>query len=146
MTTMHFTVSDADTAIALASGDVPVLATPRLLAWMEAATVAAAADRMVEGRTSVGVDVAVRHRRASAVGAGIDVEVLWVAEEGSTLVFTVVAREQGPRREGGGPAAVEVASGRIVRAVVRREAFLSRLPAAAGRSSSAAPGSAAPTP
>lgn len=146
MTTMHFTVSDADTAIALASGDVPVLATPRLLAWMEAATVAAAADRMGEGRTSVGTDVAVRHRRASAVGAEIEVEVLGVAQEGSTLVFTVVAREQRPGGGGGGLEAVEVASGRIVRAVVRRAAFLSRLPAGVGRPSGGTPGSGGTAP
>jgi predicted thioesterase len=34
---MRYEVSDADTAEALGSGDVPVLATPRLIAWMEAA-------------------------------------------------------------------------------------------------------------
>jgi len=42
MTTLRFTVTDLDTAQALGSGDVPVLATPRLVAWAEAATVAAA--------------------------------------------------------------------------------------------------------
>ena len=36
---MHHEVTDIDTAVALGSGDVPVLATPRLIAWMEAATV-----------------------------------------------------------------------------------------------------------
>ena len=34
-----FDVTDADTAIALGSGLVPVVATPRLLAWCEAVTV-----------------------------------------------------------------------------------------------------------
>ena len=39
--TLEFTVTEDDTAVALGSGDLPVLATPRLLAWCEAATCAA---------------------------------------------------------------------------------------------------------
>ena len=38
---LRFRVSDDDTAAALGSGTLPVLATPRLLAWLEAATCAA---------------------------------------------------------------------------------------------------------
>ncbi|WP_433454941.1 hypothetical protein ACQPXS_43195 [Streptomyces sp. CA-142005] len=41
---MRHEVTDADTAVRVGSGDVPVLATPRLIAWMEAATVRAAAS------------------------------------------------------------------------------------------------------
>ena len=50
-----------DTATALGSGDVAVLATPRLLAWLEAATVAAAADVVGPGETSVGTRVELEH-------------------------------------------------------------------------------------
>ena len=52
--TLAFTVTDADTAAAVGSGDLPVLGTPRLLAWAEAATCAAVADELDEHRTSVG--------------------------------------------------------------------------------------------
>ena len=38
MATLTFDVTDEDTARALGSGDVEVLATPRLLAWCEATT------------------------------------------------------------------------------------------------------------
>jgi len=38
LTTLAFTVTDDDTAAALGSGSLPVLGTPRLLAWGEAAT------------------------------------------------------------------------------------------------------------
>ena len=44
MAELTFVVSERDTAVALGSGDVEVLGTPRLLAWLEAATLAAAAD------------------------------------------------------------------------------------------------------
>ena len=82
MTTVHFTVTPADTAEALGSGDVPVLGTPRLLAWMEAATVAAMAGRLPAERTSVGVEVTMAHLRASAVGAEVEVEVADLVEDG----------------------------------------------------------------
>ncbi len=47
-------VSEADTAIAIGSGDVPVLATPRVLALAEAAAVRALAGALPGGQTSVG--------------------------------------------------------------------------------------------
>ena len=93
MTTLRFTVTDDDTAIALGSGDVPVLATPRLLAWMEQATVTAASARVDATSTTVGVEVWMRHRRASAVGALVEVEVTEVTEQDRGLSFEVVARE-----------------------------------------------------
>ena len=138
MTTLRFTVSDSDTAIALGSGDVPVLATPRLLAWLEAATVVAAAPWVDSSSTTVGIEAFVRHRRASSVGATIEVEVALVTELDRGLAFDVVAREVpsaavDPARtdasatEPAGPAGREIASGRVVRAVVDRAAFLARL-------------------
>ena len=104
MTTLRFTVTDDDTAIALGSGDVPVLATPRLLAWMEQATVTAASARVDATSTTVGVEVWMRHRRASAVGALVEVEVTEVTEQDRGLSFEVVAREvQAGDAEAGGP-------------------------------------------
>ncbi len=126
MTILRFTVTDDDTAIALGSGDVPVLATPRLLAWMEQASVAAASTRVDATSTTVGVEVWMRHRRASAVGALVELEVTEVTEQDRGLSFEVVAREV-PVVESEGATAREIASGRVVRAIVDRGAFLSRL-------------------
>ena len=126
MTTLRFTVTDDDTAIALGSGDVPVLATPRLLAWMEQATVAAALSHVDATSTTVGVEVWMRHRRASAVGALVEVEVTDVTEQDRGLSFEVVAREvQAGAIES--ETGREIATGRVVRAIVDRGAFLSRL-------------------
>lgn len=131
MTTQQFTVTDEDTAVALGSGDVPVLATPRLLAWMEAATVAAASPQLDPSSTTVGIEVWMRHRRASAVGAHVEVEVTEVTEQDRGLTFDVVAREVTQISGDGGPGAEirvhEIASGRVVRAIVDRGSFLSRL-------------------
>jgi fluoroacetyl-CoA thioesterase len=121
---MRFTVTDHDTAIALGSGDVPVLATPRLLAWMEAATVDASSSRVDETSTTVGVEVWMRHRRASPVGALVEVEVTEVTEQDRGLSFEVVAREV---PADAAETAREIAAGRVVRAIVDRGAFLSRI-------------------
>jgi predicted thioesterase len=137
MRTLVRTVTVDDTAIALGSGDVPVLATPRLLAWMEAATVAAAADRLDPSSTSVGIEVTMRHRRASAVGSAVEVEVTGISEQDRGLAFDVVAREvPAPDADADGrdgadlsaePAGPVIATARVVRAVVDRSAFLARL-------------------
>ena len=59
--TIEFTVTDQDTASAVGSGDLPVLGTPRLLAWAEAATCAAIKDSIADGQTSVGSRVQLDH-------------------------------------------------------------------------------------
>lgn len=112
------TVTDDDTAIALGSGDVPVLATPRLLAWMEAATVAAAADRLSELQTTVGIRIEMQHLRASAVGSGVEVAAAHVeAELDGVLRFEVIATDRDGR---------VLATGTVERAVVDRARFLAR--------------------
>lgn len=112
------TVAEQDLAVALGSGDVPVLATPRLIAWFEAATVAAIRPAIPEGSTTVGVRVAAEHLAASPLGAEITV--------------TAVVREQLPRRvvfdcQAVDGAGVLVGRATVERAVVRRESFLARL-------------------
>lgn len=110
-------VTDDDTAIALGSGDIAVLATPRLLAWAEAATVAVLAQQLEPAMTSVGSVVRLEHLAASPVGATVEVSAELVAIDDSRLHFTVAARE----------ADREIARGEVTRVLVERERFLARL-------------------
>ena len=71
MPELEFVVGEPDTAVAMGSGDVPVLATPRLLAWLEAATVAAAAPELAPGRTTVGTRVELEHVVPCGVGTAV---------------------------------------------------------------------------
>ena len=113
---MRHEVTGADTAAALGSGDVPVLATPRLIAWMEAATVRAAAPFVATGQTTVGTAIRVSHLRATRVGDHVEVAAEPAAgTAGRRLTFLVRAVD------GAGDL---VASGEIDRAVVDRERFL----------------------
>lgn len=107
-------VSDGSTARALGSGDVPVFGTPALLALLEAATVAAAAESLSPGSTTVGTSVRIDHTRPSHIGAEVTASAELERIEGRTLTFGVRAESHG----------VEVASGTIQRVVVDRERFM----------------------
>jgi predicted thioesterase len=111
-----------DTATALGSGDVPVLATPRVLAWLEAATVAALAPGLPEGSTSVGTRVELEHSAASPVGAEVTLTASVSYVDGRLVRLEVAAEHRAPD----GSTAV-AATGRVTRVVVDRERFLSRL-------------------
>ena len=110
----RYTVTEADTAAALGSGDVPVLATPRVLALAEQATVAAVAGALEAGVTTVGVRVELDHLAPSPVGAELEVEAVLERVAGRRLQFAVRVRD-GDR---------PVASGLITRVVVDTAAFL----------------------
>jgi predicted thioesterase len=127
-------VSEADTAIEVGSGDVPVLATPRLLALAEAASVAAIEPQLPDGMTSVGTAVSLEHRRASPVGAEIDVEAELTEVDGRRLVFSFIVRhspspsgdEAGRGDDSGDDEDLVLGAGTLERVVVDREKFLAR--------------------
>lgn len=114
---MRHTVGPADTAAALGSGTVDVLATPRLLALMEAATVAALAGGLAPGQTSVGTRVQVEHLRPSPVGTEIVVHARLSDVDGRLLRFDVAAEHAD---------GALVASGQVTRALVDAQRFLAR--------------------
>ena len=116
---LTFTVTDDDTAAALGSGSLPVLGTPRLLAWCEAATCAALAPLLGDGETSVGTRVELEHTRGSRVGAVVEVTASPVFRDGRLHRFSVAARQVDDARV--------VATGEVTRVVVEGERFLGRL-------------------
>jgi fluoroacetyl-CoA thioesterase len=116
--TLRFTVTVRDTAAALGSGDLPVLGTPRLLAWSEAATCTAVEASLDSHRTSVGTRVQLDHVGASAVGAEVVVAATVVHVDGRLVRFEVVARHTDDK---------VVGHCEVTRVVVDRDRFLSRL-------------------
>ncbi len=91
---VRIVVADTDTALAMGSGDVPVLGTPRLLALAEAAAVATIGPGLGSGLTSVGTSAVVEHKRPSPVGAEVVVEAELTEVAGRRLVFRFIARHQ----------------------------------------------------
>ena len=109
------TVSDDDTAIAIGSGDLPVLGTPRLLAWLEEATCAAV--DLDPTSTSVSVRAEIEHLAASPVGMTVTATATVVHTDGRLLRFQVAAQDETGQLVG---------SGEVRRVVVDRERFLAR--------------------
>src|ERR1022692_275182 len=92
-------VTEADTAQALGSGEVPVLGTPRLLALAEAACVAAVGPQLTAGQTTVGTGVTLEHRRPSLIGSPLEVEAELTEIAGRRLVFNFIAYGPGEGEE-----------------------------------------------
>jgi predicted thioesterase/predicted N-acetyltransferase YhbS len=115
---LDFTVTPEDTAAALGSGSLPVLGTPRLLAWCEAATCAALGPELAAGTTSVGTRVTLEHRAPSPVGDHVRVTASRTHADGRLHRFTVAAQTADGR---------VLATGEVTRVVVDSTRFLSRM-------------------
>jgi predicted thioesterase len=110
------TVCEGDTALAMESGDVPVLATPRLVALIEKASVAALSGQLGADKTSVGYEVQLAHLSPTPVGSEVTAEATLEGVEGRRLTFRVAVTD----------ARGLVAAGRVTRVVVDRDRFIER--------------------
>ena len=113
---VELVVADSDTALALKTGDVPVLATPRVVTLAEEATVNAVEGELAEGTTSVGYRVQLDHLAPVAVGESVTAEAVLETIEGRRLTFRVSVKYRSGL----------VAAGRITRVAVEQERFLQR--------------------
>ena len=86
---LYRTVEAQDLAISMKSGALPVLATPRMIAWMEEASLELI--DLEEGQTSVGVLVNVSHDRPTALGKTVQIYSQLKAVEGKIYTFEVKA-------------------------------------------------------
>ncbi len=114
--TCELVVAEGDTAIALHTGDVPVLATPRVISLAEEASIRAVEGQLGDGTTSVGYRVQLDHLAPTAVGGKVRVDATLEAIEGRRLTFRVSVSD------GHGL----VAAGRITRVIVERARFLEK--------------------
>ena len=111
---MKLVVSDEDTAVAFGSGDVPVLATPRIAALVEEAASTAIAEDLDESATSVGTHLEIDHLMPSAVGDTVVAEARVMRCTGRRIEFHVQVKQDD----------VLLARGNHVRVVVDRDEFL----------------------
>ncbi|MCP3992788.1 MAG: thioesterase [Actinomycetia bacterium] len=114
--TTSLTVSGPDTAREIGSGSVLVLATPRLLALCEEATIRAVANHLDPGLTTVGVQVRLDHVGPSPIGSQVSAEATLEKVAGRKLFFTVSAHDDRGL----------VAAGKVTRVIVDEEEFMAK--------------------
>jgi fluoroacetyl-CoA thioesterase len=110
-------VADADTAVAIRSGDVAVLATPRVVGLCEEAAVKALIGELGPKETSVGMQVQLDHLAPTAVGHKVVAVATVEKVNGRRIVFTVSVNDERGL----------VAVGRVTRVVVDLERFLEKV-------------------
>jgi fluoroacetyl-CoA thioesterase len=109
-------VDEGDTAIAMRSGSVAVLATPRLIALCEEATMQVLEGQLGPGETSVGMQVQLDHLAPTAVGQVVAAEATVERVSGRRITFTLSVNDERGL----------VAVGRVTRAVVDTGRFLDK--------------------
>jgi predicted thioesterase len=109
-------VTTNETAQAMGSGDLPVYATPALVALLERAACACLAGRLPDGRTSVGTRMDIAHTAASPVGATVTACATVTDVSGRQIEFEVRAADT----------VGEIARGTHTRVVVDAERFADR--------------------
>ncbi|HEY4332351.1 MAG TPA: hotdog domain-containing protein [Ilumatobacteraceae bacterium] len=112
----RLTVGEADTAIAYGSGSVPTLATPCVVKLAEQAAIAAVADRLPDGVTTVGMRVQIDHLQPTAIGHEVVAEAIVKHIEGRRLTFAVSVEDHRGL----------VAAGKVTRVIIDIQRFLDK--------------------
>lgn len=115
--TSTLTVCSEKTAEVVGSGDMPVLATPAMMALMENAAMLAVAPHLAAGQTTVGGNISSSHLKPSPIGATVSATAILNRIEGKKLYFDVKAEMDGE----------VIGEGSHLRFIVDREKFLSKI-------------------
>ena len=109
-------VERTDTAAEVGSGSLLVYATPCMVALMEGAACNAIEAAVPEDKTTVGIELNIRHIAATPVGMEVRAEAEVTAMEGSIITFAVTAYDESGK----------IGEGTHKRAVVASQRFLEK--------------------
>lgn len=110
------TAEREDTALEVGSGSLLVYATPCMVALMEGAACEAISAALPEDKTSVGIELNIKHIAATPVGMDVKAEAEVTAVEGSIITFQVTAFDEGGK----------IGEGTHKRAVISTQKFLDK--------------------
>jgi predicted thioesterase len=109
-------VAETNAAVAVGSGNLPLFATPMLIALMENAACNAIANQLDPGQTTVGTHIEVSHTAPSPLGAEITATARLVSVDGHRLSFHLSAYDN----------AGQIGEGAHIRVIVDSERLLTR--------------------
>lgn len=110
-------VTPENTALTMGSGDLPVFATPAMVALMENAAMSAVKDQLEEGSSTVGASIQIVHTKPSGIGETVTATAVLEEVEGRKLSFSVTASDSKGK----------IGEGTHIRYIVDRERFMSKL-------------------
>lgn len=110
-------VTENDTALKMGSGDLEVYATPAMIALMENTAKSLVLDELPIGYTTVGIEMNVKHIKASPIGANIKCNAVLIKVDGKKLFFDVEANDDHGI----------IGNGAHIRYVVNSDEFMKRI-------------------
>ena len=109
-------VCEQNTASTMGSGDLPVFATPCMVALMEEASLSSVAPQLEEGQSTVGTRICVSHDSATPLGMKVWAESSLTEIDGRRLVFEVCAFDE----------CGQIGQGSHERFIIKKERFLQK--------------------
>lgn len=110
-------VEEKDLACYVGSGDLPVFATPMMMALMENAAMLCVADELENGSSTVGGQISSSHLKPTGLGKTVTATAELISAEGRKLKFKVSASDEGGL----------IGEGEHLRFIIDKEKFMSKV-------------------
>lgn len=110
-------VEEKHLACNVGSGDLPVFATPMMMALMENAAMLCVADELENGSSTVGGQISSSHLKPTGLGKTVTATAELVSAEGRKLKFKVSASDEGGL----------IGEGEHLRFIIDKEKFMSKV-------------------
>lgn len=110
-------VEEKHLACNVGSGDLPVLATPMMMALMENAAMLCVADELEDGSSTVGGQISSSHLKPTGLGKTVTATAKLISAEGRKLKFKVSASDEGGL----------IGEGEHLRFIIDKEKFMSKV-------------------
>ena len=115
--TQSMIVTEKDTAMQYGSGLLDVYATPAMIAFMENTTHKSVGQFLPEEETTVGIEISVKHLKATPLGGKVTCESVLINIDGRKLTFSVKAWDENGI----------IGEGKHERFIVNKEKFMAKI-------------------